>query len=213
VPFETVALGPGSGLDSTALQSVVATSALVGVATLEVAPAVPAVGSFGLSELVETAKGPVGLVLIFVYSFLIAFALPGVSEIVLAAPLEMGLSQHLRLTLIILVSSVGKAMGSVLAFHVGQEAKSSGPVERWIRRSRFDVLEWSERSVVRLGRRFGYLGLAAFLSVPGLPDTLSIYAFAVIETDYLKFAVATFVGSVNRLVLTLVGVGLFLSLV
>jgi membrane protein YqaA with SNARE-associated domain len=211
VPLETVALGPG--LDSPVLQPAAATTAAVGSAVLDAAPVAPAVGSFGLSELVETATGPVGLVLIFVYSFLIAFALPGVSEIVLAAPLDLGLSQNLRLATIILISSIGKAMGSVLAFHVGQEAKSSGPVERWIRRSRFDVLEWSERSVVRLGRRFGYLGLAAFLSVPGLPDTLSIYAFAVIEADYLKFAVATFVGSVNRLVLTLVGVELFLSLV
>jgi membrane protein YqaA with SNARE-associated domain len=210
VPIETVALGPG--LDSPVLQSVAATAAVVGVATLDVGPALPAVGSLGLSDLVETATGPVGLVLIFVYSFLIAFALPGVSEIVLAAPLELGLSQNLRFTLIILVSSVGKAAGSVLAFHVGQEAKQSGPVERVIRRSRFDVLEWSERSVVRIGRRYGYLGLAAFLSVPGLPDTLSIYAFSVIEADYVKFSVATFVGSVNRLVLTLVGVELLLAL-
>ena len=210
MPIETVALGPGPDLP--VLQSLAATGLLDADAPLDAVGALPAVGSFGLSGLVETAKGPVGLLLIFVYSFLIAFALPGVSEIVLAAPLDLGLSQNLRFTVIILVSSVGKAAGSVLAFHVGQEAKQSGPVERWIRRSRFDVLEWSERSVVRLGRRYGYLGLAGFLSVPGLPDTLSIYAFAVIEADYVKFSVATFVGSVNRLVITLLGVELFLSL-
>ena len=73
-----------------------------------------------LEQLVETATGPAGLVIIFVYSFLIAFALPGVSEVVLLAPLELGLSDWARLTLIILVSGAVKAVGSVLAFHLGQ---------------------------------------------------------------------------------------------
>jgi membrane protein YqaA with SNARE-associated domain len=169
-------------------------------------PSVPLVGDFGLSELVETATGPLGVLIVFVYSFLIAFALPGVSEVVLFAPLDLGLSRAGRLTLIILVSSVGKAAGSVLAFHLGQEAKQSDPVTRWLRSSRWNVLEWSERRMVKIARRYGYVGLAAFLSVPGLPDTLSIYAFSVIETEYLKFTLATFIGSVNRLVITLAAI-------
>lgn len=173
----------------------------------------PLVGDFGLSELVETATGPLGVVIVFVYSFLIAFALPGVSEVVLFAPLDLGLSRAGRLTLIILVSSVGKAAGSVLAFHLGQEAKQSDPVTRWLRSSRWNILEWSERRMVKIARRYGYVGLAAFLSVPGLPDTLSIYAFSVIETEYLKFTLATFIGSVNRLVITLAAIEGFLFLV
>ena len=36
--------------------------------------------------------------------------------------------------------------------------------------------------------------------VPFFPDTLSIYAFTVLEENYTKFAVATLVGSVGRLV-------------
>ncbi|NHX35294.1 MULTISPECIES: YqaA family protein [Halolamina] len=156
-----------------------------------------------LSRLVETATGPVGLVAIFVYSFLIAFALPGVSEIVLAAPLDLGLSQTMRLAVIILVSGVGKAAGSVFAFHIGQEAKESGPVTRALRRSRFDVVEWSEKKVVQLAKKYGYGGLALALCVPTFPDTLSIYAFSVLEEDYYRFALATFVGSVGRLLVTL----------
>jgi membrane protein YqaA with SNARE-associated domain len=166
-----------------------------------------------LSRLVESASGPVGVVLIFVYSFLVAFALPGVSEIVLAAPLEMGLSYVERMTLIIVVSAVGKMLGSLLAYHLGQEAKQSGPVTDWIRNSRFDVIGWSERRVVRIAQQYGYVGLAAFLSVPGFPDTVSIYAFSVIDTGYGRFALATFVGSVNRLVLTLVGAEAILAVV
>jgi membrane protein YqaA with SNARE-associated domain len=156
-----------------------------------------------LSRFVTSATGWGGLVVIFVYSFLIAFALPGVSEIVLFAPLDLGLSEWGRLAVIMFVSGIGKAAGSVFAFHLGQEAKQSGPVTRALRRSPVDVVEWSEKKVVELARKFGYAGLALALCVPFFPDTLSIYAFAVLEEDYLKFAVATFVGSVGRLLVTL----------
>ncbi|WP_277555792.1 YqaA family protein [Halobaculum limi] len=164
-----------------------------------------------LTRLVETATGWVGLGIIFVYSFLIAFALPGVSEIVLLAPLDLGLPTWAKLSVIMLVSGLGKAAGSVFAFHIGQEAKQSGPVIRWMRNSRFNIIELSESATVELARRFGYAGLALALCVPFFPDTLSIYAFAVLERDYVRFAVATFIGSVGRLLVTLglFGVGSF----
>jgi len=158
-----------------------------------------------LTRIVTTATGPLGLVVVFVYSFLIAFALPGVSEIVLLAPLELGLGYRARMALIILVSATGKAAGSVLAFHLGQEAKQSGPVLAALRKLPVDVVAWSERKTVELARRYGYVGMAVALSVPFFPDTLSIYAFAVLGEDYAKFAAATFAGSVGRLLVTLAG--------
>ena len=165
-------------------------------------------GSFEwLEHAVETTTGWAGLAIIFVYSFLIAFALPGVSEVVLAAPLDLGLSQSAQYAVIILVSGLGKAAGSVLAFHIGQEAKESGPIIRWLRRSRFDVIEWSERKTVQVAQKWGYLGMALALSVPFFPDTISIYAFAILEEDYTKFALATFAGSVGRLLVTMGLVG------
>jgi membrane protein YqaA with SNARE-associated domain len=167
----------------------------------------------GLEELVRTATGPVGLLVILVYSFLIAFALPGVSEVVLAAPLRLGLPEWGELGIIILVSGLGKAAGSVLAFHIGQEAKQSGPVIRLLERSRFDVVARSRSRLLQIARRYGYGGLALALCVPGFPDTLSIYAFAVLEEHYGKFAVATFVGSVGRLLVTLAVVGGALAVV
>jgi membrane protein YqaA with SNARE-associated domain len=155
-----------------------------------------------LKEAVARATGPLGLVIIFAYSFLIAFVLPLPSEIVLATPLRLGLPYAVEIGLIMLFSGAGKACGSVLAFAIGQEAKRAGPVVRFLRRSRFDIVAWSERRTVELARRYGYLGLAMALSIPLFPDTLSIYAFAVLEEDYLKFAAATFFGSVGRLVVT-----------
>ncbi len=161
-----------------------------------------------LERLVRRATGWPGLGIVFVYSFLIAFALPGVSEVVLLAPLDLGLGRNARLAVIILVSGVGKAAGSVFAFHIGQEAKEAGPIIRLLRRSRFDVVEWSERRTVELARQYGYAGMAGALCVPFFPDTISIYAFAVLEEDYSRFALATFVGSVGRLLVTLLLVGL-----
>jgi membrane protein YqaA with SNARE-associated domain len=167
----------------------------------------------GLVTAVCTATGPLGLVVIAAYSFLIAFLLPLPSEVVLLAPLSLGLPGWATLGVIILVSGLGKAAGSVFAFHIGQEAKESGPVIRLLERSRFDVIEWSERKTVQIARRFGYIGLALALSVPGFPDTLSIYAFTVLEEDYGKFAAATFAGSVGRLLVTVAVVGGTLAVV
>ncbi len=161
-------------------------------------------GSFGgMEDAVKTATGWVGVVFIAIYSFLVSFILPLPSEIVLLAPLNLGIGSTAQYFIIILVSGLGKAGGSVFAFHIGQEAKESGPIIRALRRSRVDIVEWSERTTVELAQRWGYLGLAGVLCVPGFPDTLSIYAFSILETDYLKFALAAFAGSVGRLVLVL----------
>jgi membrane protein YqaA with SNARE-associated domain len=160
-----------------------------------------------LEAAVARATGPLGLVIIFVYSFLIAFVLPLPSEIVLATPLRLGLPYAVEIAIIMVVSGTGKACGSVFAFALGHQAKQSGPVINLLRRSRFDVVAWSERRTVELARKYGYIGLAMALSVPFFPDTLSIYAFSVLEEDYLKFAAATFVGSVGRLLVTVALLG------
>ena len=171
---------------------------------LDVSCALLSAGRFGwLESAVETATGPLGLAIIAVYSFLIAIVLPLPSEIVLAAPLNLGLPRSADLVLITLTSGLGKAAGSVVAFHLGHEAKRSGPVIRLLRKSRINVVSWSERRTVRLAREYGYVGLALALCVPFFPDTISIYAFSVLEEDYLKFAAATFAGSVGRLVVTI----------
>ncbi len=156
----------------------------------------------GIESAVETATGPLGLVIIAAYSFLIAIVLPLPSEIVLAAPLNLGLPEIVDLALIVLVSGAAKAAGSVVAFRIGHEAKrQSGPVIDRLRDSRFDIVEWSERRTVQIAREYGYIGLALALMVPFFPDTLSIYAFTVLEENYVKFAAATFVGSMGRLLL------------
>ncbi|MGB9986452.1 YqaA family protein [Salarchaeum japonicum] len=163
---------------------------------------------------VEAATGWGGIFLIIVYSFLIAFALPLPSEVVLipvctgaavcTGTLQLGLPQPVELAVVIVASGAGKSLGSVIALTVGHGASHSGPVVNTLRRMGYDPVEWSKQRVVELVRKWGYAGLAVGLTVPGFPDTLSIYAFSVIEKNELKFAVATFAGSVGRLVVTVV---------
>ena len=160
-----------------------------------------------------TATGPAGLGIIALYSFLIAVVLPTPSEIVLLAPLNLGLPTWATLAVIMFVSGLGKAAGSLFAFHIGQEAKDYGPLVRRLKASRFDVIEWSEKRTIQIAKQWGYVGLALALCVPFFPDTLSIYAFTVLEDSYLKFAAATFVGSVGRLLVTIGLVGGSLALI
>ena len=171
---------------------------------------VQSVGS-GLTELVTSSSGLFSLLAVSVYSFLIAAFLPLPSEVVLLATPSLGLPPVVELTILVLVSAVGKAAGSVFAFRIGHGVKQSGPVIRALRRSPIEVVAWSERKTVAVARSYGYIGLALALSVPLFPDTISIYAFTVLEEDYTKFAAATFVGSVGRLLVTIAFFGTVVS--
>jgi membrane protein YqaA with SNARE-associated domain len=169
-------------------------------------------GLTGFEAAVAAASGWSGLGVIFVYSFLIAFVLPLPSEIVLCpvgyvCPVNTlalaPLPHEVQIGLVIVVSGIGKAFGSVIALMIGHNASHSGPVIRAFRWAGFSPLEWSQTKLVALTQRWGHLGMAVGLSVPFFPDTASIYAFSVVGTGYKKFAAAAFAGSVGRLVVTM----------
>ena len=164
-------------------------------------PTLAVAALFGLNTLVRHATGPLALLAVAVYSFLVAVVLPLPGEVVVVAAghLGFGLGYPVQLALVVLVGGLGKAAGSVLALHLGHGASRSGLAERALRRLGFDPLAWAESRVVDFLTDYGYVGLAAGLCVPGFPDTLSVYAFSVVERDYAKFALAAFVGSVGRL--------------
>lgn len=179
---------------------------------MSVALSLQAIGLEAFETAVAVASGWTGLGLIFVYSVLIAFILPLPSEIVLCpvgyvcpgftlalAPIP----QEIQIVMVIVTSGIGKALGSIVALMVGHNAAHSGVVIRGLRRLGFRPLEWSERKMVTLAQRWGYVGMAVGLSVPFFPDTASIYAFSVLEDDYRKFAAAAFAGSVGRLLITI----------
>ena len=170
-------------------------------------------GASLLTEAVCTATGPIGVLMVAIYSFLIAVVLPLPSEVVLFAPLNVGLPEWATVGLIVLVSAAAKAGGSLLAFHIGSGIQHSGFIVGKLRESRFDVVEWSERRTVRLAKEYGYIGMALALCVPFFPDTFSIYAFTVLEESYWRFGLASFVGGLGRLLVTLVFVGAGMAVV
>ncbi|MDL5361753.1 VTT domain-containing protein [Halalkalicoccus sp. NIPERK01] len=158
--------------------------------------------------LIALASGWFGLGIVFAYSFVLGFAVvPLPSELVLFAPLDLGFSPTGRLAIIVVVSGLGKAVGSVLVLWISVSVRESDPVQKAIENSRFRIHEWSRKASIRMARRYGYLGMAIVLSIPFFPDTASVYAFSVLEDDYLRFSVAAFAGSVGRLVV----VALFLE--
>jgi len=159
-----------------------------------------------IEQLVETATGPGGLVVIFVYSVLVAFVLPLPGELVLLSipQLALGMSQPATAAIVVLVSAVGKAIGSVWALRIGRGAVTARPA-RWLLgrlplRARAGTYEGRLRRFVR---RYEYVGLAALLAVPLMPDTVVVYAFSVVDADERRFAVAAFAGTVLRLGITL----------
>ncbi len=174
---------------------------------------------------IKTVSGWPGLGAVFVYSYLVAVALPFPGELVLFVPIHLGTSHAIELAVVILVSSVGKTFGGVSALVVEEraesaaESNSSGQMPDWLV---FDVdfdfdfdlgiTDWFERQTVRLVKRWGYVGLTAMLAIPGAPDTVSIYAFTVIQEDTKLFAAAAFAGSVGRLLITLALIRGILSL-
>lgn len=156
-------------------------------------------------QFIAIATGWPGLAIVFVYSFVLGFAVvPLPSELVLFAPIDLGFSQPTRLALIMIASGLGKAIGSVLVLWISVSIREADPVQETIESSRFRFHEWSHRASIRMARRYGYLGMAFLLSVPFFPDTASVYAFSVLEDDYLKFSAAAFAGSVGRLLVVAV---------
>lgn len=165
--------------------------------------------------LFSLAAGLLGLVGVFGYSFLVAFILPMPGEIVLAMPIDIGISPIATLALVISVSSLGKAIGSLTALRIGREVNRFGPIEALRKRlltllyflpspvfrsfSTVSTAIEQDSRLVTLIRRYGYVGLALALAVPLMPDTAVVYAFSAIKIDPIKFAVAAFIGTVFRL--------------
>ena len=67
----------------------------------------------------------------------------------------------------------------------------------WIRQ----ILDWSERFV----RRYGVVAVFVLLSIPGFPDTLSLYLFALVGNRPVLFAIASGLGTAVRMGLVLLG--------
>jgi len=176
-------------------------------------PSVAAVERATTDALLALTTGPSGLVTVFTFSVLVAVVLPIPGELVLLAPLQLGLPRSVELAVLVLVSSLGKALGSLLALEVSTRTAHSTPARRLAGVASVAppplsaLLAWIQRLTERLIRRHGTLGLVFVLSVPGWPDTVVLYAFGVFGIDRTRFVLAAFLGSAIRLTLVVLVVG------
>jgi membrane protein YqaA with SNARE-associated domain len=175
---------------------------------------------------VESASGWIGLLVVLLYSLLVATVLPLPIQAVLVAPVDPGLPAILRYSVVVLVSAIGTTTGSIFAFHFGQRVKRrvrrfaitsrwrvptvlepiAARFRRWFDSETEGVLDERARSLIE---RWGYVGLFIALSIPFFPHKTSVYAVSMLDDDYLRFGLAVFGGATGRLLISLgVAVGI-----
>lgn len=147
---------------------------------------------------------------IFIYSVSVALILPTPGEIILSFSLS---PYNLSVHLIIFLSAVGKTIGSYLAFFIVRHTLEASFISRLS--SKYNPLSaitnHLKKKTLRLVRDFEEVGLALVLAVPGMPDTVSVYAFSAIETSRKRFIAIVLPASVIRLYLAWLGFNSLLS--
>jgi uncharacterized membrane protein YdjX (TVP38/TMEM64 family) len=143
------------------------------------------------------------LLLIFLYEIGTAVFLPTPSEVPILS------YSWIPLAWIFAFAVAGKIVGSYLIFFAGDRVKGTDRFRRLVARSRWlaAVMAWSERFV----DRYGIFAVFILLSVPGFPDTVSLYLFALVSRRPVVFALAAGLGTAVRMTLVLLGVRLLLG--
>jgi membrane protein YqaA with SNARE-associated domain len=139
-----------------------------------------------------------GLLLVFLYEVGAALVLPTPSELPV-----LGRS-WLPLGWVFAFAVAGKILGSYVVFFLGDRLKGTARFQRLADRYRWirAMMSWSERFV----RRYGVFAVFVLLSIPGFPDTVSLYLFALVGKRPVLFAVAAGLGTAVRMGLVLAGV-------
>ncbi len=143
----------------------------------------------------------VGLLLVFLYEVGAAVILPTPAELPLAT------YKWLPLGWMVLFAVAGKTIGSYLVFFLGDRLKNTQRFQRWVDRYRplQTLMRWSERFV----RRYGVVAVFLLLCIPGFPDTVSLYLFAIIGQRPVLFSLAAGAATAVRFGLVILGVWSF----
>jgi membrane protein DedA with SNARE-associated domain len=137
------------------------------------------------------------LFLIFLYEIGAAVILPTPSELPV-----LGYS-WIPIGWVFLFAVAGKFVGSYVVFFAGDRVKATARFQRLAGRFPWIgvVLRWSERFV----QRYGVVAVFVLLSIPGFPDTVSLYLFALVGRRPVLFAAASALGTAVRMGLVLAG--------
>jgi membrane protein DedA with SNARE-associated domain len=139
-----------------------------------------------------------GLFLVFLYEVGTAVVLPTPAELPLVT------YKWLPVWWITLFAVAGKIVGSYIVFFLGDRMKNTERFHRLVDRHRFlqTIMRWSEKLV----RRYGVFAVFLLLCIPGFPDTVSLYLFAVIGQRPVLFSLAAGAATAVRFSLVILGV-------
>jgi membrane protein YqaA with SNARE-associated domain len=143
----------------------------------------------------------VGLLLVFLYEIGAAVILPTPAELPLVT------YKWLPVGWMTLFAVAGKIVGSYLVFFLGDRMKNTERFHRLVDRYRAlrAIMKWSERFV----RRFGVFAVFLLLCIPGFPDTVSLYLFAIVGQRPVLFSLAAGAATAVRFGFVILGVWSF----
>ena len=144
------------------------------------------------------------LLSIFLFSIAAAVILPiPVETALLVAP------HSLPFIVIALAVGLGKGIGAIAVFFIGEKIEAAV-----LSFGRWGWFKWLlEKSEVFV-RRYGYYALFVIMSIPGMPDTIPLYIFSILNKegkllDVRWFFLVNVLAGVLRASIILLGIGLF----
>jgi len=138
-------------------------------------------------------------------ALLLVFAYEVGAAVILPTPTEMPAVAYSWLPIgwLFVFAVAGKIVGSYLIFFVGDRVKRTERFEAFCQKHKAigRLMAYSER----LLDRFGVVALFVLLSIPGFPDTLPLYVFALAGRRPVMFALASGFGTAVRISLVIAG--------
>jgi hypothetical protein len=122
------------------------------------------------------------------------------TAIILPIPVEIGLflAPSLGILTKSLIVAAGKATGCIIVFYLGLKVEQS--IRLWSENVFF--IGWFVRFVEWFVSKTRYWGLYFLLSVPFMPDTITIYLYSLFNKDEIMapnyFVVVNFLAAINR---------------
>jgi len=97
-----------------------------------------------------------------------------------------------------LIVAAGKATGCILVFYLGLKVEKR--IRQWSEHVFF--IGWFVRSMEWFVSKTRYWGLYLLMSVPFMPDTITIYLYSVFNKDEIitpnYFVIVNFLATINR---------------
>jgi len=148
----------------------------------------------------------------FLYAIAVAIVLPIPIELALLPPLLA--ARYGYLAAVTIAVAAGKTLGAWLVFRLGVNVE--GNLRKWS--ERIPLTERVVEKLVAFVRRTGTAGLYIILSIPLMPDTVTLYLYSMFNAEgqaigQRMYLIANFLAALNRvallIILYLVGLNLF----